>query len=56
VLKRNIALATVDARYAAPGTVLNAEIYFVSEVMQRKVAARAVVVDHRFYRSPHRNG
>lgn len=56
VLKRNIALATVDARYAAPGTVLNAEIYFVSEVMQRKADARATVVDHRFYRPAHRSG
>jgi hypothetical protein len=36
--------------------VLNAEIYFVSEVMQRKVDARATVVDHRFYRPAHRNG
>ena len=56
VLKRNIALATVDARYAAPGTVLKAEIYYVSEVMQKKVDARAVVVDHRFYRPAHRSG
>ncbi|HUF43966.1 MAG TPA: aminomethyltransferase family protein, partial [Aestuariivirgaceae bacterium] len=56
VLKRNIALATVDARHAAPGTILKAEIYYVSEVMQKKVDARAVVVDHRFYRPAHRNG
>jgi aminomethyltransferase len=56
VLKRNIALATVDARYTTPGTVLKAEIYYVSEVMQKKVDARAVVVDHRFYRPAHRNG
>jgi aminomethyltransferase len=54
ILKRNIALATVDARYAAPSTVLNAEIYYAAEVMQRKTDARALVVAPHFYRPAHR--
>jgi aminomethyltransferase len=57
ILKRNIALATVDARPALPGTVLNAEIYYAAEViMQCKTDARALVVDPHFYRPAHRKG
>ncbi len=56
VLKRNIALATVEAAYAEPGRVLNAEIYYVKEVTQGRVDARATVVEPRFYQPAHRRG
>ncbi len=54
VLKRNIALATVDAAFATPGTMLSAEIYYVKEITQAKMEASVRVVDHRFYQPDHR--
>jgi aminomethyltransferase len=54
VLKRNIALATVEAAYAKPGTVLKAEIYYMKEITQAKFDAAARVVDHHFYQPEHR--
>lgn len=56
VLKRNIALATVEAAYASPGRRLNAEIYYVKEVTQGRVDAVATVVEPRFYQPAHRRG
>lgn len=54
ITKRNIALATVDARHAAEGTVLEAEIYYRKEITQGKVDAAATVVSPRFYQPAHR--
>lgn len=54
VTKRNIAIATVDARYADPGTELMAEIYYVQEVTQKRVEAKATVMDHHFYKPAHK--
>lgn len=56
ITKRNIALATVEARHAAEGTVLDAEIYYVKEVTQGKVDAAATIVPPRFYQPDHRRG
>ena len=56
ILKRNIALATVDARYAGEGTVLDAEIYYRKEITQGKTDAKARVVSPRFYQPAHRRG
>lgn len=56
ILKKNIALATVDARYAAEGTVLDAEIYYVKEITQGRVDVAARVVSPRFYQPAHRRG
>lgn len=56
VLKRNIALATVEAAYAEPGRQLTADIYFVKEVTQGRVEAAARVVEPRFYQPAHRRG
>jgi aminomethyltransferase len=54
ILKKNIALATVDAAYAVDGTVLDAEIYYLKEITQGKVDAAATVVSPRFYQPAHR--
>lgn len=56
VLKKNIALATVDARHAAPGTRLRAEIYYVKEITQGRVDAAVTVVAPPFYTPAHRRG
>lgn len=54
IQKRNIALASVEARYAAPGTQLNAEIYYMKEITSGKVDAKVTVVEPRFYQPAHR--
>jgi aminomethyltransferase len=54
ILKRNIALATLDASCAAEGTILDAEIYYLKEITQGKVDAAATVVSPRFYQPAHR--
>ncbi len=54
VLKKNIALATVDRRFADLGTELDAEIYYLKEITQGRVDARARVVPARFYQPAHR--
>jgi aminomethyltransferase len=54
IQKRNIALATVEARYAQPGTQLEAEIYYMKEITQGKVEAKVTVVEPRFYQPAHR--
>jgi aminomethyltransferase len=56
LLKKNIALATVEAPWSAPGTELMADIYYKKEVTQARVEARATVVDHRFLGSQRRMG
>ncbi|SMF13953.1 aminomethyltransferase [Tistlia consotensis] len=56
VLKRNIALATVEAGYAEPGRKLKADVYYVKEVTQGRVEAAATVVEPRFYQPAHRRG
>ncbi|WP_455372526.1 aminomethyltransferase family protein [Limibacillus halophilus] len=54
IQKRNIALATVEARYAQPGTQLDAEIYYMKEITHGKVDAKVTVVEPRFYQPEHR--
>jgi len=54
IQKRNIALATVEARYAQPGTELHAEIYYRKEITHGKVDAKVRVVEPRFYQPAHR--
>lgn len=54
VLKKNIALATVDAAFAKPGTRLNAEIYYLKEITQGRVDVTATVVATPFYAPAHR--
>jgi aminomethyltransferase len=56
VLKRNIALATVEAVCATPGTPLRAEIYYLEEITQGRVDAKAVVAETPFYAPEHRRG
>jgi len=54
ILKKNIALATVDARYARPGCTLMVDIYYLKEITQARVEATATVVDHHFFQPSHR--
>jgi len=54
ILKKNIALATIDARYAAPGGKLLADIYYLKEITQARVETTAEVVDHHFFQPARR--
>ncbi|MGO1118319.1 aminomethyltransferase family protein [Rhodovibrionaceae bacterium A322] len=52
VLKKNIALANVDAAYANLGQNLMVDIYYVKEITQDRVEAQARVVPNNFYNPP----
>lgn len=54
ILKKNVALATIDARYAMPGRQLMADIYYMKEITQARIEATARVVDHHFFRPSRR--
>jgi len=54
ILKKNIGLATIDARYAVPGRKLLVDIYYVKEITQARVEAAATVVDHHFFQPARR--
>lgn len=54
VCKRNVALATVDARYGAVGETLWVEIYYKREMHWTRKMARASVVDGPFWDPPRR--
>ena len=49
VLKRNIALASVDSAYAAEGTALRADIWHNKELKIERIMAPGRVVSRRFY-------
>ena len=49
VLKRNIALASVDSAYAADGTELQADIWHNKELKIERIMAPCRVVSRRFY-------
>ncbi len=44
----------MEARVAAPGTELNAEVYYTKEITQAKMDVTATVVAPRFYQPDHR--
>lgn len=54
ILKKNIALATVDARYAATGRKLMVDIYYLKEITQARIEATATVVEHHFFQPSRR--